>query len=44
VNNKIESLPFQPTQAEVIATCLMIAGVVVWIVLRQKNSASKTGG
>jgi prolipoprotein diacylglyceryltransferase len=30
VNTKYEALPFQPTQAEIIAVCLMLAGLVLF--------------
>ncbi len=40
VNNRIESLPFQPTQAEVISLGLIIAGIALWIFLRQKDRAT----
>ena len=39
VNNEMDLFGFHPTQAEVISTCLMIAGVILWIVLLQKRSA-----
>lgn len=39
VNNEMELFGFHPTQAEVISTCLMIAGVILWIILLQKKSA-----
>lgn len=37
VNNEMELFGFHPTQAEVISTCLMIAGVILWLILLQKN-------
>ena len=40
VNNEMELFGFHPTQAEVISTCLMIAGVVLWIILAQKKGAN----
>jgi phosphatidylglycerol:prolipoprotein diacylglycerol transferase len=30
---------FEPTQAEVISTGLMIAGVILWIILTKKYNA-----
>lgn len=45
VNTKYESLPFQPTQAEIIAVCLMIAGGIlywrspVWFALERQPKA-----
>lgn len=39
VNNKMNFLGFQPTQAEVIALGLILMGVVLWIFLRQKYRA-----
>ena len=42
VNTRLESLPFQPTQAEVISTLLFISGLVIWIVLSRKAKAKPT--
>ena len=39
VNNKMELLGFQPTQAEVIAVGLMLTGILLWIFLWQKYRA-----
>ena len=39
VNNEMDLFGFHPTQAEVISTLLMIAGVILWIVLLQKKGA-----
>jgi prolipoprotein diacylglyceryl transferase len=39
VNNKMDFLGFQPTQAEVISTGLMITGVLLWIFLAKKYNA-----
>ena len=39
LNNRIESLPFQPTQAEVISFSLILVGVALWIFLKQKYQA-----
>lgn len=36
VNNRLDFLGFQPTQAEVIATCLVIIGIGLWVFLRRK--------
>lgn len=40
VNNQMDFFGFHPTQAEVISFGLMIAGVVGWLFLWQKNRAS----
>jgi prolipoprotein diacylglyceryltransferase len=40
VNNKMDFLGFQPTQAEVISIGLIITGVVLWIILAKKYNAS----
>ncbi|WP_132055034.1 prolipoprotein diacylglyceryl transferase [Pseudocnuella soli] len=37
VNNRLNFLGFQPTQAEVISTCLVIIGIGLWIYLSKKN-------
>ena len=37
VNNRLDFLGFQPTQAEVISTCLVIIGIGLWIYLSKKN-------
>ncbi len=39
VNNKMNFLGMHPTQAEVIATGLMLTGIVLWFVVAQKNRA-----
>ncbi|RPD51351.1 prolipoprotein diacylglyceryl transferase [Paracnuella aquatica] len=38
VNNRLDFLGFQPTQAEVISTCLIFIGIGLWIYLSKKNS------
>jgi prolipoprotein diacylglyceryltransferase len=40
VNNRMNSLPFNPTQAEVISLGLVFVGIILWIFLRQKYQAS----
>lgn len=40
VNNEMELFGFHPTQAEVISTCLVIAGVVLWVLLARKKGAT----
>ena len=40
VNNQMELFGLHPTQAEVIALGLIVAGVAGWIFLAQKNRAS----
>ncbi|HVK97996.1 MAG TPA: prolipoprotein diacylglyceryl transferase family protein, partial [Flavisolibacter sp.] len=37
VNNKMNFLGFQPTQAEVISSGLMLVGALLWLFLWQKN-------
>nr|WP_294904408.1 prolipoprotein diacylglyceryl transferase family protein [uncultured Lacibacter sp.] len=41
VNTKYEDLPFQPTQAELISLGLVILGVVLYFVSKQKAGQSK---
>jgi prolipoprotein diacylglyceryltransferase len=36
VNTRIESLPFRPTQAEVISALLFLTGLILWFVLKLK--------
>lgn len=38
VNNKMNLLGFHPTQAEVIATALMIIGILLWLFLRRRSA------
>jgi prolipoprotein diacylglyceryltransferase len=40
VNTKYESLPFQPTQAELISLLLILSGIILFIRLKKKNSAT----
>jgi len=40
VNNKMNFLGFHPTQAEVISAGLMLAGIVLWIFIRQRHGKS----
>jgi hypothetical protein len=40
VNNRMDFLGFQPTQAEVISAGLMIVGAGLWVYLWQKNRAT----
>jgi prolipoprotein diacylglyceryl transferase len=40
VNKTIDLFGFQPTQAEVISTCLVLAGVGLWIFLRRNHRKS----
>lgn len=47
VNNKSDLLDFlgmYPTQAEIISSLLILAGIVLWILLIQKNNASRSSG
>lgn len=39
VNNEMELFGFHPTQAEVISIGLIIAGIILWVLLLQKNKA-----
>ncbi|MGZ5286019.1 MAG: prolipoprotein diacylglyceryl transferase [Flavisolibacter sp.] len=39
VNNKMDFLGMQPTQAEIISFGLMLTGIVLWIFIRQKYQA-----
>jgi prolipoprotein diacylglyceryltransferase len=41
VNTRIDQLPFQPTQAEVISTLLFVTGLLLWIVLKRKARTEK---
>ena len=38
VNTKYDGLPFQPTQAELISSFLVLAGIVLWVWLQKKYS------
>ncbi len=42
VNTTINLLGFHPTQAELIATLLFLAGLALWIVLRRKANLQKS--
>lgn len=37
VNNRLDILGFQPTQAEVIATLLILSGILLWILLTRRS-------
>lgn len=39
VNNRLDLFGFHPTQAEVISTGLMLAGILLWVFLRNKYQA-----
>lgn len=39
VNNKMNLLGFEPTQAEVISAGLIVTGVILWIILAKKYNA-----
>ncbi len=41
VNNKMDFLGMQPTQAEIISSGLVIAGIVLWLILLRRNKARK---
>lgn len=43
VNTKYESLPFQPTQAEIISSLLVLSGIVLFLWVRKKTAAVQTG-
>lgn len=42
VNTRIEFLPGQPTQAEVISALLILSGVALWVYLSQKAKVKKS--
>jgi prolipoprotein diacylglyceryltransferase len=42
VNSRLDIFGFQPTQAEVISTLLFLAGLILWIVLKKKESTVKS--
>lgn len=42
VNSRLNIFGFQPTQAEVISTLLFLSGLILWIVLKRKESAVKS--
>ncbi|HEY0059691.1 MAG TPA: prolipoprotein diacylglyceryl transferase family protein [Flavisolibacter sp.] len=39
VNNRLDFLGFHPTQAEIISSLLVLTGILLWVVLRNKNQA-----
>jgi prolipoprotein diacylglyceryl transferase len=43
VNTRIDIFGFKPTQAEVISTLLFLAGLAIWIILRNINRQKKAG-
>ena len=42
VNNRLNIFGFEPTQAEVISSLLIIAGLVLWYVLLRRNRLTKS--
>lgn len=42
VNNRIKLGSFQPTQAEVISTLLVVSGIVLWVVLTRQAKTQKS--
>jgi len=44
VNNKMSFLGFNPTQAEVISSLLLLSGIGIWIYLTQKAKKAKIKG
>ena len=40
VNNQLDLFGFHPTQAEVISTGLVLTGIILWIILRNKYRAT----
>lgn len=42
VNTRIENIPFQPTQAEVLSFLLFFSGLILWIVLNRRAKAKKS--
>lgn len=44
VNKPLENIMFQPTQAELISSLLIISGLLIWIILKRKaNTKDKPG-
>jgi hypothetical protein len=40
----LENIMFQPTQAELISSLLIISGLLIWIILKRKaNTEGKPG-
>ncbi|MBO9567037.1 MAG: prolipoprotein diacylglyceryl transferase [Niastella sp.] len=44
VNTTYKNLPFQPTQAELISSCLVIAGIVLYVYLSRRKTAQEAIG
>lgn len=42
VNTRLNIFGFQPTQAEVISTLLFLAGLLIWIVLKRRQTQTKS--
>lgn len=42
VNNRLNLFGFQPTQAEVISTLLLLTGIILWVVLTRKYKRKTT--
>lgn len=42
VNTRLNIFGFQPTQAEVISTLLFLSGLILWIILKRKESTVKS--
>jgi len=42
VNTRLNIFGFHPTQAEVISTLLFLAGLILWIVLKKRESLAKS--
>ena len=41
VNTRLNIFGFEPTQAEVISTLLFLTGLILWIILKKRESATK---
>lgn len=42
VNTRLNIFGFQPTQAEVISTLLFMAGLLIWIILKRRQTQAKS--
>ncbi|HWR33884.1 MAG TPA: prolipoprotein diacylglyceryl transferase family protein [Chitinophagaceae bacterium] len=43
VNTRLDIFGFHPTQAEVISTLLFLTGLTIWVILKRKAGAVKSG-
>ena len=42
VNSRLNIFGFQPTQAEVISTLLFLGGLILWVVLKRRDTTTKS--